>query len=186
MRICALFLSAALWFVSAPAESQTTNGDGSTLKGQIDMRNTHGLTVELYDVSRHQTFTTSEFRGDGVFEFHGATSGEYLLTVRDEQGDVLYQRNVNAGRYGSPSLVIHLPGALAGQGVSRPLAGAISVRQLQHPPSRKAFNAAVQAQRFSETGDLDKAAIALEKAVVLSPDYADAHMNLGAMYLRLG
>ena len=85
-----------------------------------------------------------------------------------------------------PPLIIHVPEALPGHGASRPVAGTISVRQLQHPPPRKAFAVAVQAQRLSAAGDYPKAAAALEKAVALSPDYADAHMNLGAMYFRLG
>lgn len=185
MRACAL-LFAALWFLSVPAESQTTNGDVLTLKGQIDGGTTYGLTVELYDMSRHQTRTTSEFRGDGAFEFRGATPGEYLVTVRNEQGEVVYEGNINAGQPGMPPLIIHVPEALPGHGASRPVAGAISVRQLQHPPTRKAFAAAVQAQKLSAAGDYPKAAAALEKAVALSPDYSDAHMNLGAMYFRLG
>jgi tetratricopeptide (TPR) repeat protein len=186
MRICAYLLSAALWFLAVPAESQAINGDASTLKGQIDGGTTYGLTVELYSMSRHDTVTTSEFRGDGSFEFRGALPGEYLVTVRNEQGEVVYQGNVTAGQPGMPPLIIHVPEALLSHGASRPVAGTISVRQLQHPPTRKAFAVAVQAQRLSAAGDYPKAAAALEKAVALSPDYADAHMNLGAMYFRLG
>jgi tetratricopeptide (TPR) repeat protein len=58
--------------------------------------------------------------------------------------------------------------------------------QLLHPPSRKAFSAMVAAQRFSEAGDYPHAAEELEKAVRLSPEYADAHWNLAAQYIRLG
>jgi tetratricopeptide (TPR) repeat protein len=186
MRVCALLLSAALWFAQAPAESQINSGDVSTLKGQIDARVTQGLTLQLYDVSRHQTLTTSEIKNDGAFEFRNAASGTYLLTVTNERGDTLYQSSVNVGGQGMTPLIIQLPEGLSRQGVSRPGAGVISVRQLQHPPTRKAFDAAVQAQRLSEAGEYPRAAAALEKAVALSPDFADAHMNLGAMYLRMG
>jgi tetratricopeptide (TPR) repeat protein len=186
MRSCALLLSAALWFVPAPAKSQMINGDGTTLKGQIDARFTRGLTVQLYDMSRHESLSTSDIKGDGEFEFRGASPGAYLVTVTNERGDAVYQSNVRVGGAGMTRLIIHLPEGLPGHGASQPLAGAISVRQLQHPPSRKAFDAAVQAQKFSEAGDFQRAAAALEKSIALSPDYADAHTNLGAMYLRLG
>jgi tetratricopeptide (TPR) repeat protein len=155
------------------------------LKGQIDAMFAQGLTVQLYDISRHETFTTSEIKGDGAFEFRGATPGPYLLTVRNERGETVYQNSVSVGEPGMPPLIIHLPESLTGSRASQPLAGAISVRQLQHPPTRKALNAAVQAARFSAARDYSKAAAALEKAVALSPDYADAHTNLGAMYFRL-
>jgi tetratricopeptide (TPR) repeat protein len=186
MRACALLLSAALGFVPAPAKSQTNRGDIATLKGQIDAMFTQGLTVQLYDVSRHETLTTSEIKGDGAFEFRGATPGSYLLTVTNERGETVYQNSVSVGEPGMPPLIIHLPESLAGSRASQPVAGAISVRQLQHPPTRKALNAAVQAERFSAARDYSKAAAALEKAVAISPDYADAHTNLGAMYFRLG
>lgn len=186
MRACALLLSATLWFVPAPAKSQTNSGDIATLKGQIEGRYTQGLTVQLYDVSRHETIKTSEIRGDGAFEFRGMAPGPYLLTVTNEQGETVYQNSVNVGALDMPPLIIQLSEGLPGNRPSQPLAGAISVRQLQHPPTRKALNAAVQAQRFSAARDYSKAAAALEKAVALSPDYADAHTNLGAMYFRLG
>jgi tetratricopeptide (TPR) repeat protein len=186
MRSCALLLSAALWLVPAPAKSQMMNGDFTTLKGQIDARFTRGLTVQLYDMSRHETLSTSEIKGDGEFEFRGAPPGAYLITVTNERSETVYQSNVRVGGAGMTPLIIHLPEGLSGNGASQPLAGAISVRLLQHPPSRKAFGAAVQAQRFSEAGDFPKAAAALERSLALSPDYADARTNLGAMYLRLG
>jgi tetratricopeptide (TPR) repeat protein len=44
----------------------------------------------------------------------------------------------------------------------------------------------VEAQKFSSSGDYTKAVASLEKAVEDSPDYAEAHINLGAQYVRLG
>jgi tetratricopeptide (TPR) repeat protein len=44
----------------------------------------------------------------------------------------------------------------------------------------------VAAQRFSSSGDYAKAAEALERAVHESPEYAEAHVNLGAQYVRIG
>jgi tetratricopeptide (TPR) repeat protein len=179
MRIRAFALSAALWLV--PAANSQTNTEGSTLKGQIETSVGPGFTAQLFDAARHMMLFTSDVKPDGAFEFRGATAGSYLLIVADERGDPVYQTSVNLG---GPfmTMQIHLPESQA----ARPISGTISARQLQHVPSRKAFEAMVQAQKFSEAGDFSKAAAWLEKAVALSPDCADAHTNLGAQYLRLG
>lgn len=169
MRSCALLLSAALWFVPAPAKSQMINPDVATLKGQINASFTRGLTVQLYDMSRHETLSTSEIKGDGEFEFRDAPPGAYLVTVTNERGEAVYQSNVSIGGPGMTPLIIHLSDGLPARGASPPLAGAISLRQLQHPPSRKAFDAAAQAQRFSEAGDYPKAATALESRLRSRP-----------------
>ena len=44
----------------------------------------------------------------------------------------------------------------------------------------------MEAQRFSESGDYPKAAEALERALQESPEYAEARVNLGAQYVRMG
>jgi len=62
----------------------------------------------------------------------------------------------------------------------------ISVKQLLQPPSKKAFRSFVEAQRFSDAGDYTRAVTALERAVRESPGYAEAHVNLGAQYVRTG
>ncbi len=175
----ALILFAALGFILAPAKSQTNDGNGSTVKGQIYARYTHGFTVQLYDLSRHTVLSTSDVRPDGAFELHGAAAGSYLVKVLNEAGDEAYEGSVNVGGPTMP-VVIRLPE----RSVPAPLTGTVSVRQLQHAPSRKAFDAAAKAQRFSEAGDFTRAQEFLEKAIALSPDYADAHTNLGAQYLR--
>jgi tetratricopeptide (TPR) repeat protein len=64
--------------------------------------------------------------------------------------------------------------------------GGVSAARLQHPPAKKAFQAFVAAQRLSESGRFADAARELERAIEISPDYADAYSNLGAQYARLG
>ena len=48
--------------------------------------------------------------------------------------------------------------------------GTVSMTQLRHPPDRKAFQAFAAAQRFSESGQTEKAVEELEKAVRISPE----------------
>ena len=64
--------------------------------------------------------------------------------------------------------------------------GTISLTQLRHPPSRKAFQAVASAQRFSQSGQTEKAVEELEKAIRISPEYADAYNNLAVQHMRMG
>jgi tetratricopeptide (TPR) repeat protein len=57
--------------------------------------------------------------------------------------------------------------------------------QLRHPPARKAFQSFVAAQRFAESGSPAKAAAELEKAVRISPEFADAYSNLAVQHIRM-
>ena len=80
------------------------NPDVATLKGQINASFTRGLTVQLYDMSRHETLSTSEIKGDGEFEFRDAPPGAYLVTVTNERGEAVYQSNVSIGGPGMTPL----------------------------------------------------------------------------------
>lgn len=44
----------------------------------------------------------------------------------------------------------------------------------------------VSAQRFSESGQAEKAVEELEKAIRISPEYADAYNNLAVQHIRMG
>ncbi len=182
MRVCALMLSAALWLAPAQAYSQGNDGDGATIRGQLEAHFTEGLTVQLYDISRHVTLATSEITADGAFELRGAAAGSYFVTVTDRRGEEIYHGSTTVGGPGQPILVIRA----AEREPAQPITGAVSVHQLQHPLPHKAYNAIVQSERQAKAGDYAKAAASLEKAITIAPDFADAHMNLGAQYLRLG
>ncbi len=70
--------------------------------------------------------------------------------------------------------------------VARPVSGQISLRELQHPPSKNAIRAIMAASRLSESAQYQKAAQKLEEAIRESPDFAAAHSNLAAQKLRMG
>jgi Flp pilus assembly protein TadD len=119
---------------------------------------------------------------DGAFEIRNVPSGEYTLLVSTIYGDVVHRQlisvNSSSGRF-----EIRLAEAPVNSPATKKT---ISLKQLLHPPTKKAFNSFVQAQRFSAAGDFPKAAEALERAVRESPEYAEAHVNLGAQYVRIG
>ena len=69
---------------------------------------------------------------------------------------------------------------------AKPISGVISLRQLRHPPSKKAVRLFQDAQRYSQVHDIGKAIEKLEQATRIAPAFAQAHQNLGVQYARSG
>jgi tetratricopeptide (TPR) repeat protein len=67
-----------------------------------------------------------------------------------------------------------------------PITGVVSLRELEHPISKKALRAAYQAQEFVCANKIPEAIAKLEKAIRIDPQYRDAHVNLGVQYARQG
>jgi tetratricopeptide (TPR) repeat protein len=67
-----------------------------------------------------------------------------------------------------------------------PIAGVVSLGELQHPVSKKALQAAYDAQQLSRANKIPQAIAKLEKAIRIDPSYRDAHWNLGVQYTRVG
>jgi tetratricopeptide (TPR) repeat protein len=68
----------------------------------------------------------------------------------------------------------------------KPITGVVSLRELQHPVSKKALRAAYDAQQLANSGKIPQAIAKLEKAIRIDPSYRDAHCNLGVLYARVG
>ena len=62
----------------------------------------------------------------------------------------------------------------------------MSLRDPQHPVSKKAIREAYKAQQFVRDNKLPAAIAELEKAIQIDPSYRDAHCNLGVLYARAG
>ena len=157
--------------------------EGAVWKGELHsdtQARFDGYIAQLVDSRRHETIST-DIRSDGSFEFRHVTNGDYQLVVSDGLGRNLCQNFVHVPG-NSGTVQVRLPD----EKVERPPSGAVSFAQLLHPPARKAIERFAAAQQFSESRQYARAAAELEKAVQISPDYADAHNNLGAQYLRLG
>jgi tetratricopeptide (TPR) repeat protein len=68
----------------------------------------------------------------------------------------------------------------------QPISGVVSLRELQHPVSKKALRAAYDAQQLANANKIPQAIAKLEKAIRIDPSYRDAHCNLGVEYARAG
>ena len=66
----------------------------------------------------------------------------------------------------------------------QPISGLVSLRELQHPVSKKALRAAYDGQQLAKANKIPQAIAKLEKAVRIDPSYRDAHCNLGVEYAR--
>jgi tetratricopeptide (TPR) repeat protein len=184
IQVRVILALSAVVCAAGPAKAFMNNEqEAAVVKGEIETSQpiVNGYTIELYDISRHSTMSTSEIRSDGEFEFRQMPYGDYLVTVTNAWGQSVYQGSVTVS--GRPQrFLIRLPN----EEKPRPVSGTISVKQLQHPPTRKAYEALRAAQKFAEAGDNEKALESTERAIAISPDYADAWVNLGARHIGMG
>jgi len=176
-----LFALAVLVALRVPGRSQSPVL--ASLRGEIhsDQVFLQGYFVELYDVMNRRGVDHEYVHSDGSFAFRNVPYGDYEVRVTNSGGEVVQQQFVAVNANMSP-VELRLPR----ERIQRPPSGPVSLTQLKHPPSRKAFGAFVAAQRFSEAGQYEKAAGELEKAIQISPEYAEAYTNLAAQYVRIG
>ncbi len=138
-------------------------------------------TLELFDFRGRQRVDAAELSPDGTFTLRHVPYGEYQIIVTDAGGNTVSQEFLTVAAV-TPPPVIHVMASSP----ERPPAGPVSLTQLQHPPDRKAVQAALAAEKFSASGNFERAADELEKAVRISPYFAAAYINLAAQHIHLG
>jgi tetratricopeptide (TPR) repeat protein len=179
-----MFQSHCIWAASllaAPLIAQME--PTATIKGRLSggdetMLNTY--VIEITNLSTRAIFDRIDVSFNGDFSVRGVPLGDYLARVTTYQGDLVAQQFVSVNQSITP-VDVKLPGRPV-----TPSGRTVSVRELRNPVRRQAVEASLTAQRLSASGKFERAAVELEKAVKISPDYAAAHSNLGAQYLRLG
>jgi tetratricopeptide (TPR) repeat protein len=123
----------------------------------------------------------------GLFEFAGIDGETYELTITNMQGEFAQREEVSI-HAGGPHSVIRLDPRLEADDTvppspAAPLEASIAVRQLLIPP--KAVKELALSEKALHAGDMRTSIGHLEKAIQISPDYAQAHNNLGARYIAL-
>lgn len=134
--------------------------------------------VEISGMLMQDQTWHSRVDASGQFHLSGLPPGTYLLRVKDSYGAAVKEEivDVHNGTYLDLQLANH----------DRPGPGrVVSLRELQHPPARKAVAAAMQGAKLARSGDIPGAVEQLRKAIHISPDYGAAHSSLGVQYLRL-
>ena len=166
-------------FVPVAGIAQQSAASEFRIEVKSDQPVLSGYTCQLDEYASRRRFGIADLRADGVCSFRGVPFGDYHLAVMDARNNVVHEDVATVSQH-APSISVELPKT------ELPPAGPVSIAQLQHPPTRRAYSAVRSAQRFSQAGDYRRAAEMLQKAVSLSPYYADAHWNLAAQYIRLG
>lgn len=145
-----------------------------------EMANIRQYSANLEDMA-HQQVAACDVHSDGEIELRHVAYGDYWITVYDPRGNAAYRGLISARpESGDETLDLIQPHRQA-----QPPGGPVSVAQLRHPPSRKAMAAYTAAQKLVRKGQVAAAAEQLEKAVRLSPEFAEAHSGLAAQYVQL-
>lgn len=169
--VAVLCLSRSTWGQASEADA---------VRGELHSSNLLHVQVTLTDLHGGRPFAEVPVGGDGRFEFRHVPYGEYRLTVLDRGEQPLYQEMIAVHEQQQPIEI-----SVASREESRPAGAVVSAQELLHPPAKKAFKEFVAAQKFSEAGEHEKAAAQLAEAVLISPDYASAWINLGAQHIFL-
>lgn len=103
----------------------------------------------------------ADIDSNGQFHLSGLPAGTYLLRVKDSYGAAVQEEivDVHDGTYVDLQLAERknsLPG------------GRVSLRELEHPPARKAIAAAMEGAKFARAGNFPKAVEQLQKAIRIS------------------
>jgi tetratricopeptide (TPR) repeat protein len=71
-------------------------------------------------------------------------------------------------------------------GTQQPIAGVVSLAELEHPVPKKALREAYEAQKLADAHKSAQAIERYEKAIRIYPRYRDARVDLGVEYARVG
>ena len=140
-----------------------------------------GLMVELESLEMRVPKERSFVQNDGSFEFRQVSPGSYFARIVTViTGELIVERLIQLSAETGPVELRMPTRALP----ARTGTGVVSVQQLRVP--NKAMHAFIEAQKFSESGSTEQAIQQLRVAIKLYPNFADAHTNLGAHYVREG
>jgi tetratricopeptide (TPR) repeat protein len=170
--LSALLISRGTWGQNAEAESvkgEVHVSGSTTFRGEVTLGGLRG----------GPNIAPATVGADGRFEFRHLPYGQYRLTVLDAGKPV--HEEVIAVRAQQPPIEIEV----AAPEDPKPASGSVSARELLHPPAKKALKAFAAAQKLSAAGEHEQAAEQLAKATQLSPDYAEAWIDLGSEHIYL-
>jgi len=177
-RLFVALLSVTVFMISGWAQDPFTQ----ELRVELQVppgNSAFGYSVRLLDL-RHFEIGRSYADGLGGFTLRGVPKGDYKLEVSIGSGEVVKEEFV---RVTDQSSFVHIK--LPEQKQPRPSAERVSVTQLRHPPAKQAVKAFEAARKYSEAGEPERAIAELQKAIRISPDFAEAYTNLAANHIRL-
>jgi tetratricopeptide (TPR) repeat protein len=139
-----------------------------------------GLDIELAgrETSSKQKVHVST---KGNFEFEAVPAGDYRFRVKDRSGAVILdQMQSLTGKDDFVFLVIRDQQTVL---VSK---DTVSLAALRHKTPSRALEAYREARKAGAAGDIQKAIQRLQDALVIDPDFAEAHSDLAVRYAKMG
>src|SRR3984957_7340444 len=137
-----------------------------------------GLGIELVGVDGAVKQRT-HILTNGNFEFTPAPAGYYKFRVTDVFGKVIYQQTKSLG--GEDNFVfLGVPDPRMRQATK----DTVSLSALQHKAPRRAWDAFRAAQKANASGDTELSLQRLREALVIDPDFPEAHSDLAAIYAK--
>jgi Flp pilus assembly protein TadD len=128
---------------------------------------------------QEQTRTPAEMIAMMEADLHGRAEAMYGSDLAAQRNALIHGTPTDKNRAIQEAL--HLPNPPRAPVIS----GTVSAAALRHAVPKAAVKAHERARKLFASGKLSDAARELEKAVALDPDFAEAHENLGALYLKL-
>ena len=155
----------------------------SHLAGRIELAgaDSGNLYVELRDPMGHSVVGRSPVGNDGSFTFEAPTGYYDVRVLSAVHDDLITEEYVQVNPMAGP-VVLRLPQ----REKSQPVSGTVSVQELQKRVPKKAWQAFLKAQQYSQASQTDQAIAALRRAIKVYPGWRDAHSNLGVQLLRAG
>jgi Tfp pilus assembly protein PilF len=185
----ALPLIAVILFVTTPAiQSATTPAVDREQKpceiwGQVAGSSRllqEGLDIELVGLDG-ATKQTAHILTNGNFDFKPVPAGHYQFRVTDTSGAVVYQQTKSLG--GDDNFVFLVVRDVRMQQAAK---DTVSLSALQHKTPRRALDVFRAAQKALATGDTELSVQRLHEALVIDPDFPEAHSDLAAIYAQMG
>ena len=139
-----------------------------------------GLDIEL--VGRDKTAKRRvHVSSDGNFDFQAVPAGDYHVRVVDRTGTVIHEQYQALG--GKRDFVLLLIPSTRSEASAR---NTVSFAALQHKTPNRAWDAFRAAQKAGMAGDVEKCIQRLNYALLIDPDFAEAHSDLAARYAKMG
>lgn len=139
-----------------------------------------GLGIELVGLDG-AVKQRANIQTNGNFDFTPAPAGHYQFRVTDAFGKVIYQQTKWLG--GEDNFVFLVVPDPRMRQVAR---DTVSLSALQHKTPRRAWDAFRAAQKANASGDTELCLRHLREALVLDPDFPEAHSDLAAIYAKMG
>jgi len=118
---------------------------------------------------------------NGNFDFKPVPAGRYQFRVTDLSGAVIYQQTKSLGDDDNFVFLI-VPDARMRQAAK----DTVSLYALQHKTPRRALDIFVAAQKARASGDTELSLQRLHEALLIDPDFPEAHSDLAAIYVQIG